>query len=819
MKTSTGSRLAAVALLIGVAVLAYRGEESPLLAQDPSLPSEGARVKVNTRCRASHVTYYGTTGGKIQTNKAGVNAWVFKPPGLPHQCYRRRTAPGRFWLGVQGQKRPCLSTLPNGKWVADDGKGGTKPPTLRFAKAKKGQYDIWVGTDKGVSKQVPGVELHYQWDNPSGSGCVQRAGWLDLLSLRPQLHRVTPCLFKSHARPVGCTGRFPTSSPVTRSSASAVACSSSLGQQRLLPRHARVVWDRKSRAAAANRRTEYSGCFPSRSGPAAIVGPDRNQNRPGRSRGVGTKIAIAVLLIGLVAGAGAGFWYRDDVFAWLGVAQPASPDAPGATDRTAALPVSEQPAAPKRVKKPAGVAMALDSGGHTAEVNQILFTPDGREIITVSDDCTIRVWSTLTGESVRVLRPPVGRRAGEGELKAAALAPDGGLLAVTYYGTDAPANSGDEDRAERTGTILLIALEAGRIERVLKQHTDNVNHLAFSPDGKWLASSALDFSVRLWDVGSGKSVHELKGTVLVSGLAFSPDSRRLAVVREPQKEVVLWQMATGQKDTVPLLKGPNPTCVAWSPDNKTIAVGSGPRKKSITLLNADGTLRSRLPGPPGRINALVFARDSQTLLVTGFGNYCALLGLDGKERVRFKGHTGKVATGEANIRAGALAPDGALAVTGGMPEEVFVWRTADATVVHRLTGKGGSAVTVGWSPDGKTLAWGYTRDPGATDLNRQGPLERTFSLTDLELGGPPDVPFLQARTVLGQRSLEQTTHAQVAPLKEGNDPHRQAQLGGIYRPGQAKQKARKQARVFHPDPRRPGRARRQSYHRVPREGR
>ena len=161
MKTSTGSRLAAVALLIGVAVLVYRAEEPPLLAQDPSLPSEVPASKLIPGA-APHVTYYGTTGGKIQTNKAGVNAWVFKRPDFRINV----TAGGqplKFWL-VSKDKTTLLIHLPNGKWVADNGKSGTQPPTLRLAKAKKGQYDVWVGTDKGVTKQVR-VELHYQWDN------------------------------------------------------------------------------------------------------------------------------------------------------------------------------------------------------------------------------------------------------------------------------------------------------------------------------------------------------------------------------------------------------------------------------------------------------------------------------------------------------------------------------------------------------------------------------------------------------------------------------------------------------------------------------
>ena len=216
--------------------------------------------------------------------------------------------------------------------------------------------------------------------------------------------------------------------------------------------------------------------------------------------------------------------------------------------------------------------LVLDSGGHTALVRKVLFTPDGQEVISVSWDKTIRTWDVASGESLRVLRPPVGLGQ-EGRLWDAALSPDGRFLAVGGWGI-----------GEGIGWIYVLSMRTGRIEQVLKGHTDIVNCLAFArrPDGRnILASGGWDRTARLWDLATGRCVQVLGDHgESVRGVAFAPDGSRL-VTASYDKKARIWSVADGRCESV--LEGHTEglLCVAWSPDGETLATGGFDRSIRI----------------------------------------------------------------------------------------------------------------------------------------------------------------------------------------------------------------------------------------------
>ena len=407
-------------------------------------------------------------------------------------------------------------------------------------------------------------------------------------------------------------------------------------------------------------------------------------------------------------------------------------------------------------QEPAAVPpiLVLDSGGHTARVTNVIFSPDGNELITVSWDKTIRTWDVETGDAIKVLRPPIGRGP-EGRLYAAALSPDGETLAVGGWG---PPNA--------LGRIYLISMTSGRIERVLDGHKAPLRSLAFAPGkdaGRRLASGSDDTTARLWNVGTGQCEQELKEhTARVTGVSFAPDGRRL-VTASSDKTARIWSVTDGRCEHVLTGHSRAVSCVAWSPDGEFLATGGEDR--SIRFYGSDGTFSRSFEGRENGVTSVVFTSDSKELLYTWGGgdapNAAALLAISSdRERVRFASHDGAVL-------AGALSPDGLLgASAGGRSHEVHLWNTTDGTPRRRLVGKGKPVNSIGWSPDDRTIAWGNT--PAGPAPGAIGPLERAFHLASLEPAKVSDTGYTKASRSLGSMKLVNSGPTTV-DVKRGKD--------------------------------------------------
>ena len=308
--------------------------------------------------------------------------------------------------------------------------------------------------------------------------------------------------------------------------------------------------------------------------------------------------------------------------------------------------------------------------GHSDKVEHAVFSPDGRYIVTSSWDQTARVWNSADG---RLLVTLEGHK---GAVLRASFSPDGQSIVT----------------ASRDHTARIWSIQGQSL--AILQHDNVVTQAEFSPDGRHIVTASWDKTARIWNSSGGQLVATLRGhTAELRDSEFSPDGRRI-VTTSQDKTVRVWNSSDGRLTAILHHQGPV-VMARFSPDGQRIVSASEDGTAQLWA-SANGQLLTKLHHD-SLVQYAEFSPDGQHILTASFDRMARLWdSTNGHQLALFQGHSDQ-------IMHAAFSADGQTIVTASADSTARLWKIASGRLLSLLQGHTDRVYRAVFSPNGQHI--------------------------------------------------------------------------------------------------------------------